>query len=113
MNREQAYDRHGNAAFGGDHDVTHGELSSFHEFLEGHGSISNELSKNPSLATNEEYLENHSALQSYLKANPQVGEELKENPRSFVKSAQSFDEASSSAMSSKGTMKPSMSEPKK
>ena len=113
MNRDQAYDRRENAAFSGDHDVRHGQLSSFHEFLEGHGGISNELSKNPSLATNEEYLENHSALQTYLNANPQVREELKENPQTFVKSAQSFDAASSGAMSSKGTMKPSMPEPKK
>jgi phage-related protein len=113
MNREQSYDRRENAGFGGDHDVTKGELSSFHEFLEGHGSISSELSKNPSLATNEEYLENHSALQSYLKANPHVGEELKENPQAFVKSAQSFDTASSTAMSSKGTMKLPTTEPKK
>ena len=113
MNREQAYDRRENAAFGHDHDVTQGELSSFHEFLEGHGTISSELSKNPSLATNEEYLENHSALQGYLKANPQVGEELKENPQGFVRSAQSFDATSPSAMSSKGAMKLSTSEPKK
>ena len=113
MNREQAYDRHENAGLGGDHDVTHGELSSFHEFLEGHGSISNELSKNPSLATNEEYLENHSALQTYLNSNPQVREELKENPQAFVRSAQSFDAASSNAMPSKGAMKLPTSEPKK
>ncbi len=112
MNREQVYDRHENAGFGHDHDVTQGELSSFHEFLEGHGSISSELSKNPSLATNEEYLENHSALQTYLKSNPQVSEELKENPQAFVKSAQSFDTTSNS-MSSKGGMKLPTSEPKK
>jgi len=113
LNREQAFDRRESAGLGRDHDVTHGELSSFHEFLEGHGSISGELSKNPSLATNEEYLENHSALQNYLKTNPQVREELKENPRAFVKSAQSFDAASSGAMSSKGTVKLPTSEPKK
>jgi len=113
MSREQAYDRREDAGFGRDHDVTHGQLSSFHEFLEGHSNISNELSKNPSLATNEEYLENHSALQTYLKTNPQVREELKENPKAFVKSAQSFDATSPNAMSSKGTMKLPTSEPKK
>jgi phage-related protein len=113
MNRERTFDRHENANLGRDHDVTKGELSSFHEFMEGHGTISNELSKNPSLATNEEYIENHSALQSYLKANPQVREELKENPQAFVKSAQTFDAASSSAMPSKGAMKLSTTEPKK
>ena len=113
MKHEQAYDRRENAGFGRDHDVTHGELSSFHEFLEGHGSISSELSKNPSLATNEEYLENHSALQTYLNSNPQVREELKENPQAFVKSAQSFDATSNKTMTSKGSMKLPTSEPKK
>lgn len=69
-------------------DVTGGELSSFHEFMEGHGAIAGELSKNPTLATNQEYLENHPALKTYLQAHPNVNEELSENPQSFVKSAQ-------------------------
>ena len=73
-----------------DRDVTRGELSSFHEFLEAHNNISGELSKNPSLATNQEFLENHSALRDYLKTHPNVKEELTENPQSFVKSAQQF-----------------------
>ncbi len=72
----------------GDSDVTRGELSSFHEFLQGHDTIATELSKTPSLATNSEYLENHTALQTYLQSHPQVREELNENPQSFIKSAQ-------------------------
>jgi hypothetical protein len=105
MTQEQRYDRREDARLphGRDNDVTHGELASFHQFLEGHGSISSELAKNPSLATNQEYLENHSALQTYLKTNPQVREELSENPQSFVKSAQTFDANSNTAV--KGTMK--------
>lgn len=110
MNQENRYDRRENARSAGDNDVTRGQLASFHEFLEGHGTISSELSKNPSLATNEEYLENHTALQTYLKTNPQVREELNENPQSFVKSAQTFDANSNSAV--KGTMK-LPAEPKK
>jgi len=110
MQEEQRYDRHEDARSAHDGDVTHGELASFHQFLEGHGGISNELAKNPSLATNQEYLENHSALQTYLSTNPQVREELNENPQSFVKSAQTFD-ADSNAMV-KGTMK-LPAEPKK
>jgi hypothetical protein len=74
-----------------DRDVTGGELSSFHEFLEGHGSISTELSKNPSLANNQEYVENHPELREYLKAHPKVHEELGENPQSFITSAQRFE----------------------
>ena len=92
MRQEQRFDRREDAGMNRDRDVNRGELSSFHEFLEGHGSAAAELSKNPSLATNEEYLENHSDLQTYLKNNPRVREELSENPQSFIKSAQTFDE---------------------
>jgi hypothetical protein len=113
MQQEQRFGQREDSGFGRDGDTTRGQLSSFHEFLEGHGNISGELSKNPSLAANEEYLENHPALQTYLKANPQVKEELQENPQSFVKSAQSFESTSaasmpkgSSATPSKGTAKP-------
>jgi phage-related protein len=92
IHQEQRFDR--TSGMRGDRDVTRGELSSFHEFLEGHGNISGELSKNPSLSTNEEYLENHPALRDYLKSHPKVHEELGENPQSFLKSAQKFESAS-------------------
>jgi hypothetical protein len=92
MAREENFDRREDSRRG-DHDVTRVELSSFHEFLEDHGTIAGELSKNPSLATNQEYLENHPALRDYLKAHPEVHEELGENPQSFLKSAQQFESA--------------------
>jgi GrpB-like predicted nucleotidyltransferase (UPF0157 family) len=100
MRQEQRFDRFENSGMRHDHDVTGGELSSFHEFLEGHGTIAGELSKNPTLATNREYLENHPALRDYLNSNPKVHEELGENPQSFVKSAQNL------APASKGMSKP-------
>ena len=105
MKQEQRWDNREDARAAHDHDndVTRGQIASFHQFLAGHSSISTELSKNPSLATNQEYLENHTALQTYLKTNPQVREELNENPQSFVKSAQTFDANSNTAV--KGTMK--------
>ena len=90
MRQEQRFDRAEDNGMRRDDDVTRGELSSFHEFLEGHSNIAGELSKNPGLATNQEYLENHPALKTYLQANPKVHEELGENPQSFVKSAQQF-----------------------
>jgi phage-related protein len=113
MHQEQRFDHREDAGFRRDGDVTRGELSSFHEFLQGHGNISTELSKNPALANNEEYVENHPALQTYLKTNPQVKEELKENPQSFVTSAQTFTSTTSATttknkttMPAKGTAKP-------
>lgn len=90
MRQEERFDRREDAGRGRDRDVTRGELSSFNEFLESHNNISSELSKNPSLATNQEFLENHPELREYLKANPRVNEELSENPESFLKSAQTF-----------------------
>ncbi len=89
MNREEHFDRREDQRR--DNDVTLGELASFHEFMENHDRIADELSKNPSLANNQEYLENHPALSDYLKAHPQVHEELSENPRSFLQSAQQFN----------------------
>jgi hypothetical protein len=47
-----------------------------------------EISKNPTLATNDEYLQNHTELQAYLQANPEVKQQLNQNPQSFIKSAQ-------------------------
>jgi hypothetical protein len=91
MHQEQRFDRAQDNFEHRDRDVTRGELSSFHEFLEDHNRISGELSKDPSLATNEEYLENHPELRQYLKTNPKVKEELGENPQSFVKSARQFE----------------------
>ena len=102
MHQEQRFDRREDSNFGRDRDVTGGELSSFHEFLEGHGNIAGELSKNPSLAKNQEYLENHAALQTYLQNHPQVREEMNEHPDSFLKSAQTYD---STKVGVKGTTK--------
>jgi phage-related protein len=77
----------------GDRDAMGTSVSSFNEFLEHHGNIASDLSKNPSLATNEEYVETHPALRQYLQANPKVRQELSANPQSFVKSAQTFEAA--------------------
>jgi phage-related protein len=90
MHQEQRFDRREDFNRR-DRDVTGGELSSFHEFLQGHGTISTELSKNPSLATNKEYLANHPELSQYLTSHPKVNEELGENPQSFLKSSQQFE----------------------
>jgi hypothetical protein len=88
MRQEQRFERNEDSALRRNGDMNRGGVSSFHDFLEGHGKIAGELSKNPSLATNQEYLENHPALHEYLQAHPQVHQELRENPQSFVKSAQ-------------------------
>jgi phage-related protein len=110
MHDEERFAREENH-WGHDNDATRGNLASFHEFMEGHSSVAGELSKNPSLATNQEYLASHGELRTYLNANPQVNQQLSENPQSFVKSAESFD-ANSNAMT-KGTMQLPATGPKK
>ena len=94
MHDEERFDRREDSGMHRDSDVTPAELSSFHEFLQGHGNIAGELSQNPALATNHEYLENHPELRDYLQTNPQVHQELAENPQSFLKSAQQFQSPS-------------------
>ena len=85
MRDEDRYERREDRPNG---DMSRGQLSSFHEFMEGHGNIAAEISKNPTLATNDEYLQNHTELQAYLQANPEVKQQLNQNPQSFIKSAQ-------------------------
>lgn len=89
MHQEERFDRHDGSHR--DFDENRADLSSFHEFLEGHSNVSAELSKNPSLATNNEFLANHTELAEYLRSNPQVRDDLKQDPHSFVKSAQQFE----------------------
>jgi hypothetical protein len=90
MRQENRFDSPRDSSMHRDHDLSRGELSSFNEFLAGHGNISGELSKNPSLANNQEYLENHPALRDYLKTHPQVHAQLSENPQLLLKSGQQF-----------------------
>lgn len=85
MRDENRYDRTEDRH---DRDMDRDQLSRFHEFLQGHSSIAAEISRNPSLATNDEYLQNHSDLQAYLRANPEAKQQLSQNPQSFIKSAQ-------------------------
>ncbi|MGA9510620.1 MAG: hypothetical protein WBV55_18510 [Candidatus Sulfotelmatobacter sp.] len=105
MHDEERFDRREDSYAHGDRDVTGKEASSFNEFMEGHGNIASELSKNPSLANNQEYLESHPALQDYLQAHPQVHEQLSENPQGFLQSAQQFNVHSTQKVASDSKLK--------
>ncbi len=94
MRQEQRFDTRGDAGMHRGGDVTGKEVSSFSEFMEGHGKIAGDLSKNPSLANNKEYLENHPELRDYMKANPKVHEQFSENPQAFLQSTQQFNSRS-------------------
>lgn len=68
-----------------------GRYASFGEILGGDADISDQLSKDPTLVKNQEYLQNHPELRDYLTAHPDVQQEMLQNPESFVKSAQQFN----------------------
>jgi hypothetical protein len=91
MHQEQRFDRQedGRARYGVDRDAD--SRQDFGRFLSGHSEVSAQLSKNPSLATNEEYVENHPELKQFLASHPGAQKDLKENPQSFVQAAQQFN----------------------
>ncbi len=64
-----------------------GDLTGFGQFLGGHTTLAQQLTKDPSLANNKEFLASHPELQDYLKANPGVQEELAKNPQAVLNAA--------------------------
>ena len=60
------------------------DLTSFGQFLGGHSTLAQQLSKDPSLANNKEFLANHTELQDYLKAHPEVQQQLATNPQGVI-----------------------------
>jgi YHS domain-containing protein len=100
MRQENRYDRHEddrNRDYGSRADARgdrnrmgdpegRGELTSFGQFLGGHSSVAEQLSKDPSLANNKEYLANHPELGEYLKAHPAMTRQLSENPQAVMSS---------------------------
>ncbi|HEV7967081.1 MAG TPA: hypothetical protein VGP19_05900 [Candidatus Acidoferrales bacterium] len=76
-------------------DTTRGHWASFGEFLGGHSDVARQVSKDPSLVNDENYVRNHPELQEYFNAHPGAQEEMKQNPQSFITSAQQFSNANS------------------
>ncbi len=66
------------------HDRDRDDLTSFGQFLGGHSTLAQQLSKDPSLANNKEFLANHTELQDYLKAHPEVQQRLATNPQGVI-----------------------------
>jgi hypothetical protein len=62
----------------------------FGQFLGAHSSMSEELSKNPSLLKNHEYTSSHPELETYLKAHPDAQSQIAKDPDSFLKASQQF-----------------------
>jgi hypothetical protein len=87
MRQEQRFDR---IEDNPNHDMADGDRAAFGQFLSSHGSIAEELSKEPWLANNQDYQKSHPDLQQYLKTHPGVQAQLKQDPQTFMKSTQQF-----------------------
>ena len=88
MQQEARYDQNEYRMRTGEPDEPHRH---FGEFLGGHSSINEQLSKDPSLVKNQEYMQNHPELKDYLNQHPDVRQGLMQNPETFVKSSQQFN----------------------
>ena len=65
-------------------DLTRGELRKFHEFLEDHPRIAQDLRTNPALANDRRWVTNHDDLNGFLRDNPRIRRELRENPSTVM-----------------------------
>jgi hypothetical protein len=83
-----------------------GELTSFGQFLGGHSTVAEQLSKDPSLANNKEYLANHPELGEYLKAHPAVTQQLSENPQAVMSSNWVMQSSSTTGTTGKPSPEP-------
>ena len=103
MRQENRFDHHEDIR---DSDSTRGHLASFGEFLGGHSSVAQQVSKDPSLVKNDDYLKHHPELQEYLNSHPGVRQEMNQNPQTFVKLAQQLNTNTAGGASSGGVKTP-------
>jgi hypothetical protein len=61
-------------------------MASFGQFLSGHSTVAEQLSKDPSLANNKEFLASHPELGEFLKTHPGVTQQLATNPQAVMSS---------------------------
>lgn len=61
-------------------DATRRELRTFHEFLDNHPRVAEELRSNPSLANDRRWLSRHDDLEAFLRDHSQIRRELRQDP---------------------------------
>jgi hypothetical protein len=74
-----------------DNDHSRNELAQFHQFLDSHPEIAEQLRKDPSLADSEQFLKTHAALQNFPQQQPGIREQLKDNPNAFMRQEDDFN----------------------
>jgi hypothetical protein len=67
------------------------DMRNFHEFLDHHPRIAQQLRSDPSLINNDRWLDNHYELDNFLRRNPRVREELQASPRRFMAWERRYD----------------------
>src|SRR5712672_358340 len=75
-----------------DNDLSKKELQDMDHFLDKHKKIEKDLHKNPTLANDHDYLKHHKPLESFLSKNPRVGDELRQNPSTFMRKQQRLEQ---------------------
>jgi hypothetical protein len=76
-----------------DRDITREELLNFDRFLDSHQAIEQDLEKNPALVNDANYIKDHPELKTFLETHPGVREEVRENPRVFLRREERFDQS--------------------
>lgn len=78
-------------------DVTRRDMRDFHQFLENHPRIAQDLKNDPSLANDRRWVSRHDDLEAFLKDNPRIRQELRENPRQVMRLERNYDSRVSNA----------------
>jgi hypothetical protein len=88
MRQEDAFDRRDDGLNRG---ATTGRgLPEFHQFLDSHREIADQLRRDPSQANNEEFQKAHPEFQTFLREQPGVQGELKDNPNEYMRQEDAF-----------------------
>ena len=87
------------------HRMDRDDMASFTTFLGGHASLTQALSKNPSLANNKEFQASHPELKEFLKTHPAVQAQLTSNPATVMSSVQATNATKARATEPKPKMK--------
>jgi hypothetical protein len=66
-------------------DLTRRELRNFHQFLEDHPRIAEQLRNDPYLANDRRWVSRHYDLEAFLRNHPRIREELRENPNGAMR----------------------------
>ena len=67
------------------------EVARFHEFLEGHPEIAEQVRKDPSLMDKRNFVEDHPALKTYLQDHPGVRDDIRQDRYAFMQQENQFN----------------------